>query len=326
MFDLTAIVKEKFPDITIRNVGNDSVRMKCPFHDEKTASCFIKLSTGQFYCFGCHLGGGIKTFLKSIGITRDKIEELTKDIIFVPHQSKLIPHVDIFKAKTLLSENVLIPYKYRPDYLINKGYDEKLLWNMEVGFDRKRNRIIYPIRDVYGNLVGVSGGTIVGADPKYKVYRGGYNDNKNRWICSDYGKWFDEQYPAYGTLDKENYIWNYDRVYSKVLHSKIVETIYVVEGFKACLWMMQCGIFNTIALLGSNLTEPQSILLKRLKAKYIICLDNDAAGIRGTKKAVEDLKKIVKVETLNWGKYKDKHQPDDLSKEEIERIETTCTT
>ncbi len=325
MIDVTAIVREHFPDVTIRNVGNESIIIKCPFHDEKTASLFIKLSTGQFYCFGCHLGGGIKTFLKNIGIEHHRVEELTKDLVFVAKQSKLELKTDIFKAKTLLSESVLIPYRYKPEYLVNLGFDEKLLWNMDIGFDRARNRIIYPIRDLYGNLVGVSGGTIIQADPKYKVYRGGYKDNKNQWVLSDYGKWFDDLYPAYGTLDKENYIWNYDRVYARVLHSRVIEDIYIVEGFKACLWMIQCGKVNTVALLGSNLSESQSILLKRLKARYIIGLDNDTAGIRGTKKAVEDLKKVVKIETLNWEKYQ-KVQPDNLSKEEIERLETKCTT
>ena len=46
------------------------------------------------------------------------------------------------------------------------GSDEVLLQKMDIGFDKEYERITFPIRDIYGNLVGINGRTVTGAFPE----------------------------------------------------------------------------------------------------------------------------------------------------------------
>lgn len=271
----------------------------CPFHNEKTPSCFISIKTGQFYCFGCKKGGSLKKFLSLYG--GEKI-----DYSFLESQKE---EVEEEREEIILDESVLKYFQYMPEDLVNKGFDPELLWNYRIGFHLERKRNIFPIRNMKGQLLGVSGGSIIGAEPKYKVYRGCFTSGAKKYP-SDFGEWFDETYPDYGIFDKTPYIWNLDRVYRGDY-----EFIIIVEGFKAALSLIQHGFPNVVALMGSNLSEEQKNLLLRLKTKYYIMLDNDSSGEIG-KKIIEN--KLYKFSSLYKVEYPSK-QPDGLTKIQLEQ-------
>ena len=193
---------------------------------------------------------------------------------------------DPFKADYVLAEAVISVFKYCPLKLVNDGFDPALLERMQIGYDPRHNRIMYPLRDLYGNLAGFSGGVTeltAQQNPKYKVYQGRRFDPLNkRWLDGDYGPWFDEKYPDY-RCENHDFLWGFDDVYPRVLAmSDSSATVFIVEGFKARLWMLQSGLINTVALMGSYISDRQQKMLHRLGCTVALFLDNDKAGINAT--------------------------------------------
>ena len=62
------------------------------------------------------------------------------------------------------------------------------------------------------------------------------------------------------------------------------DTLIITEGFKACLWMIQAGFWNTVALMGSSISRKQLTLIRRLDVRIVLFLDLDTAGKEGTAK------------------------------------------
>lgn len=270
----------------------------CPFHEEKTPSCSMNMYTGMFHCFGCKKGGSLNSFLTFLGA-----EKVNYEVTFD------INNPEVIRDNCIIDEGVLTYFQYQPTQLIEQGFDEELLWNYKIGFHLERKRNIFPIRDEKGNLLGVSGGSICGGIPKYKVYRGCYEVNKIR-VPSDYGSWFDDLYPTYGVFDKTNYLWNFHKVVEEDYQDLIV-----VEGFKAALALIQKGVKNVIALMGSNLSDEQLNTLRRYRVRIHLMLDNDLGGQTGTKICI---KKMFPYFELFKVVYESK-QPDELTKEQLQK-------
>lgn len=272
----------------------------CPFHEEKTPSCSMNMNTGMFHCFGCKKGGSLNRFLSLLGA--EKVEYEVTNINFE----------EPIRDKQVIDEGVLTYFQYQPTKLIEQGFDEELLWNYRVGFHLERKRNIFPIRDESGNLLGVSGGSICGGIPKYKVYRGCYNVNSIK-VSSDYGPWFDDMYPDYGIFDKSPYLWNFN----KVVQEEYTRLI-VVEGFKAALYLIQNGHPNVIALMGSNLSDDQLKLLRRYKIDVLLMLDNDTGGRAGTRICIKKMFEYLPLFKVNY----ESKQPDDLTKDALDKAIT----
>lgn len=311
-----------------KHSGNNNIGIRCPFHKgggERRASFFINIDTGLYFCHTCKMGGSLSRLLNDLGIPKHVIDVETEE--FREHEvqerakralyAELNYRTDPYKASPILSETILLNFQREGNPL--PQINEQWLKYMEIGFDKNQARIIYPIRDIYGNLAGVSGGRIFKEqDPKYLIYRGGYRIKESgTFIPSHYGAWFDTQYPNYN-FDKKNCIWNFDRVYARLFHAKESLTIYIVEGFKACLYMLQNGYLNTIALLGSVMTEDQFNLLIRLNANIVIVLDGDLPGLYGTRQMAIKLRSTNHVSTITYPAGK--AQPDDLTKEELDSM------
>jgi DNA primase len=137
-------------------------------------------------------------------------------------------------------------------------------------------------------------------------------------IGSHYGTWFDERFPDY-KFNNKNYLWNFDKVYPRLFFANREETIIIVEGFKACLWLLQHGWSNTIALMGSALSEFQRNLIHRVRANVILFLDYNQAGRDGSFKIARTLQAFQP--NVRIARYpedaEEEYQPDDLRAEEI---------
>jgi DNA primase len=305
--------------------------MRCPFHkggNESKPSFSINVDLGIFNCFTCKESGGIPKLLHLLGLSRDQVDAEIKDIKadLEDNRNRLAwkrraqwRMADPFQAETILDEVTIRPYHLCPTKLVEHGFDPRWLQYMEVGFDRVNNRITYPIRDLYSNLSGVVGGSaLAGQWPKYKVYEGRREDPiSKRIIPCDYGPEFDEKYPNY-QFHNHYHIWNYDRVYPRLFFTKEEDqALIVVEGFKACLWLLQNGYWNTVALMGSSMSDRQFDLLQRLRVNIILFLDNDDAGVKGTIKAGRKLHMINPGVRVAQYPDVDEAQPDDLSLAEL---------
>lgn len=312
--------------------GSDWVAQHCPFHRDRTPSFAVNLNNGCWVCHSCGLKGTLPRLLHLLGLPRARINQMMGPLreqldAIMLHQRKVMSlrfERDSHRAEVELPDYLLAAYAFCPQTLLSKGFSPSVLQSMEIGFDRGCNRITFPIRDLYGNLAGISGRSVDGSEPRYKVYSGGY-EGKHGWIPGDFGPNFDEEYPGYH-LDKSKFLWNGHEVMPLALDAPPEEPIIVVEGFKACLWLLQAGFPLTVALMGASLSMDQADLLRRLANPIVLFLDNNTAGYAGTRKATDMLTptNIVKSITYPPGSTF-KTQPDDLQREAIHYVIQTAT-
>ena len=254
--------------------GDGEIVGCCPFHEDRTASFAINEYSGLWVCYAGCGGGTLSWFLYLLGYKRRKVDRIIGPIRkqLQTGQKKAaraaLSGDDPFLARFVLPEAHLGCYDCNPPpkQLLHDGFDAALLKQYDVGFDRQTARITWPIRDLYGNLAGFSGRTIrPGSAPKYLIYE----------------KQLEKHYPGY-RFDRSRHLWNMDRVYPGLYKSKIKSQLVVVEGFKACLWLVQSGFHNTVALMGSGLSRVQAAIIHRLGTPVILFLDNDETGHRKT--------------------------------------------
>ena len=184
---------------------------------------------------------------------------------------------------------------YAPDSwnaLVNamrkKGYTDKELKDADlVGekngrvYDRFRNRLMFPIIDIRGNVVGFGGRVLDQSEPKYL--------NSNETII------FNKRKNLFGLnfakKTKEN-------------------ALILVEGNIDVVTLHQYGFDNAVASLGTSLTDDQVALLARYTEQVILTYDGDAAGQRAAQRAIPMLEKAgIKVRVLQ---VKDAKDPDEF--------------
>lgn len=308
--DILSILEKNMPGPFKRSGGNNVLTI-CPFHkggQEKRPSFSVNLDNGLYHCFtgGCPAGSGsLKKLLSLLQLPPSRIEELVLSVKPLLDQAKKVNELrkisafkgsDPFRAQYSLSEAIQGAYDFCPTMLVEQGFSPDIMRGMGIGYDVKNQRIMYPIHDMYGSLAGYVGGatkyTTDNAWQKYRVYQGRTKHPNGPWVNSDYGEWFEDwfrdQYncsSAEYQLKNHHFLWNFHRIWSRrVSDPSSVPVIYVVEGFKACMWMIQAGFENTVALMGSYVSERQQQMLHKTGCEVVLFLDNDAAGIAATNK------------------------------------------
>jgi DNA primase len=325
------IVRRYLPDRSFRPTGDGNWQTTCPIHkggQERSPSFSINPAKGLFHCFACHEAGPINVLLRKLGVPGSTIDremeyvrpllERSREQWKLQKQNAFVSR-DPFLAPKALSETLLDIFNYCPYLLTEKGFDPSLLQKLQIGFDPFQRRITYPLRDLYGNLAGIVGGASDPSQwPKYKVYEGRKTINGCVYQ-GDFGSAFDEQNPDY-RCENHDYLWNFHDVYARLLMSPDKDTsVILVEGFKACMWVLQCGYPNTVALMGTYLSDRQRQMLERLQITVYLFLDNDEAGARATGRICSLLK-----QSMNWGirvvPYPQEHwrtQPDNYAPNQI---------
>ncbi len=118
-------------------------------------------------------------------------------------------------------------------------------------YDRFRNRLMFPIRDGQGRVIGFGGRTLVDDDAKY------LNGAES---------------PLYR---KSTVLFGLDLAMATMRETK---RVIVVEGYFDVLACHRVGMTNVVATCGTALTEEHAKLLKRYVETVVLCLDSDAAG------------------------------------------------
>ncbi len=295
----------------IRRSGPENIMALCPFHEDSKPSFAMSLINGTFFCHAGCGGGSLRTFLRRVGISAAEItyrydvllREAKKHVPKPPDPEK----PGVFSMKPI-DEAFLGLFDMCPTLLLEQGFLEETLLNFEVGYDRWHKRITFPLRDVEGQLVGLSGRNLTDEWPKYKVY--------------------DKEYPMWGLPERVNWdkrmvLYNAHATYPTLqqFDQPTARYLAIVEGFKAAMWLYQAGIRNVNALLGSYLSWEQKWILEHLKAPVYLFLDNNEAGIKGTFTAGEALiHSGVGVYVIEYPERlasNSKAQPDDLHAEEV---------
>jgi len=306
------------------------VSAACPFHkggQERHPSFWINRETGAWGCFSCDAhGSSLKYLLKEMGEGSKKIEaeleEAEKDsrktvkLLKAKRRKKARAE---FRGVHTLPENLLGVFDFAPVSLMEAGYTEETLLAHDVGFDRRYNRITFPVRDLFGSLVGVSGrATVPGDFPKYRFYNG-----RRRYEGKDDPGELGEWYPSYSNESVRDHIWGMHEFYEDLFKSTDGQII-LVEGFKARMWMKQHGWNHTGAIMGTQMSPTQERIIRRLGAEVFLFADNNEPGHQaaynwGQRLAVSSFP----VYRVNYPEYCDETaQPDDLSDEEIEEVLT----
>ncbi len=139
-----------------------------------------------------------------------------------------------------------------------------LLQRRETGgyYDRFRDRILFPIADGAGQIVGFGGRAFGDEQPKY--------------LNSPQTAIFDKSSILYGLSFARDAIRDANRV-------------VIVEGYMDVIAAHQHGFANVVGAMGTALTETQVDLVKRLTKRVVLALDADAAGRMASMRAIESL-------------------------------------
>jgi DNA primase len=196
---------------------------------------------------------------------------------------------------------------YAPDawetlntYLIQKGFKEDDIFlagltikkEKSVGFyDRFRHRLMFPITDAHGNVIGFGGRWL--GDEK--------DPNAAKYINS----------PQTLIYDKSRVLFGLDKAKSEIKQKKLA---IVVEGYMDCLTSHQAGVTNVVASSGTALTTEQVRLLKRFTSNLAFAFDQDTAGASASKRGIDvawQQEMSVRIIVLPFGK-----DPDELIKKD----------
>ena len=146
-------------------------------------------------------------------------------------------------------------------------------------FDKFRNRVMFPIFDYKGNVIGFGGRVLDDSLPKYL--------NSEDTII------FNKRYNLYGLNFARKHIGN-------------SRTLILVEGYMDLISMYQYGVKNVVATLGTALTDAQGQLIKKFADNVVLSYDSDQAGINASLRAINILEKCnLKAKVLDLGKSKD---------------------
>lgn len=297
--------------------------VRCPFHGggaERTPSCSISRDAPVFFCHGCKESGHISKLLALANLSaetlRKVIDDLRIDSSTVRRKKtlRMIYGSNPYRGRYILDDvETLTPYRQtKPMPLLKDGYLESTLDHFEVGWDAGNLRITYPLRNVYGELFGISGRTVINIDPRYKIYKTELTNRAELGLPNDYSA--DEA--------KKATMWNFHNFYAGLISAKEQPTVILTEGFKACMWTWQSGYKESAALIGSYFSELHAELLARLGVRVVLFLDNNEAGWVGTYKASLLLHKYGIPFTV--ANYPDeREQPDSLEVEELQEALTT---
>jgi len=157
--------------------------------------------------------------------------------------------------------------------------------------DRFSNRIIFPIRDFYGNIAGFSG-----RDFQKDSDSNGYK--RAKYLNS----------PETELFNKRNILFNYRRAKKTI---KKEGEVILFEGFMDVISSWQAGIKHGIASMGTSLTDQQIKTIENITDKLVIAFDGDNAGIEATKRIVDLLEESsdLTIEVLSFPEGLD---PDDF--------------
>jgi DNA primase len=336
--DVVDIIDKRVP---LKKAGANFVAC-CPFHQEKTPSFSVSPSKQFYHCFGCGAHGSAIGFLiDHDGLNFiDAVHELAKVAgLTVPNQIDEKPEKK--KENLVLEDALILAKKYYQTklkssplaikYLKSRGLTGEIAKEFSIGFapegwnnlndaliksglivkndkgkryDRFRNRIMFPIYNAKGQLVGFGGRVIDENDtPKY------YNSPETAL--------FQKSYELYGLLAAR-----------KAIREK--GYVLVVEGYMDVVSLAQHNIRNVVATLGTATTNFHIKKLMRYTPEIIFCFDGDNAGKSAAWRAMNNsLTSVTDEVQLKFLFLSDQHDPDSYvrenSKEQFEGLAKNAT-
>jgi len=300
-----------------------SLKGLCPFHNERSPSFYVFRETQTWHCFGCNEGGDIFSFVqkqqaldfhaslnylaekagipveefgggdiegeREASAARERLRKLNEDALLWFHQM-LLRAKEAAEARAYVqsrgisSESVLaFGLGYAGDqwdnltrYLLGQGYTEEelvtaglarwreseVLTSERAGiYDYFRNRLIFPIRDIRGRVIGFGGRAL--------------GENKPKYLNS----------PQTILFEKNTVLYAIDMAKDAI---KQAGQVVIVEGYVDAIIAHQYGTRQTVACIGSAITEKHIQQLKKMTKQVTLALDPDAAGSAATEHGIQE--------------------------------------
>lgn len=282
----------------------------CPFHNEKSPSFYVNDEKGFYHCFGCGVhGDAIRWLTDQRGMTfMDAVKELAAEAGMDvpapdPRAAKVAEQRDSLHDVTAAAQQWFVDSLASPEgakaraYLATRGFDAHTVQRFGFGYapegrqalkgaltqfpeaklieaglritvddkdpyDRFRGRLMLPIEDARGRVIAF-GGRILDKDKK------------------DAPKYLNS--PDTPLFDKGRTLYNLHRAGPA---SRQSGRLIVVEGYMDVIALSAADFPESVAPLGTALTERQIEMLWRLVETPILCFDGDAAGQRAAMRAV----------------------------------------
>ena len=294
----------------------------CPFHNERTPSFYVFAETQTWRCFGCNEGGDVFSFVqkqqgldfretlhylaekagvqvddyssqnpeqaRETSALKERLRKLNEDALLWFHQM-LLRSKDAAEARAYvqsrgISADTVVTFSlgYAPDqwdtlahYLLGRGYTERELVQGGLARDREggpggtgggvydyfRHRLIFPIRDMRGRVIGFGGRA--------------FGDNQPKYLNS----------PQTPLFEKNSVLYALDMARDAIKHEK---QVVIVEGYVDAVIAHQHGTKQTVACIGSAITEKHIQQLKKLTRQVTLALDPDAAGESATEHGIQE--------------------------------------
>ncbi len=283
----------------------------CPFHNEKTPSFHVEDRKGRYHCFGCKASGDIFTFLvekeglsfprRSSGCAgsgpagaailrgRRAAREAQSDPLRRDGACGQILRRRVAVGKgsprarlscrsgTADCSSTGIPFGYAPDdrsalrsFLAAKDITVEQMAeaglvisgdDIPVAYDRFRDRVMFPINDARGRAIAFGGRALA-------------KDAQAKYLNS----------PETPLFHKGRVLYNLDKARGPAHET---QEIIAVEGYMDTIAMHRAGLPQTVAPLGTALTEDQLALLWRIAPEPTLCFDGDEAGIKAARRAMD---------------------------------------
>lgn len=269
----------------------------CPFHNEKTPSFSVNEEKGFYHCFGCGEHGDIISFtMKSENIDfKEAIKELADmaGIKMPEYKVKSKAQLEAEENYFQITEKATQIYqdllyqdigKHALEYIKNRGFSDDMIKKYRIGYAPKNNiisarfnnikidkltatglvrigdygpydffrdKLMFPIFNAHGQIVAFSGRSLDGSEPKY--------------INTTDTKLFHKRQTIFG--------FNFAR---DAIHKN--NRSIIVEGQIDAIQMQTHGFPETVAPLGTALTEDHIAILCKSNRNIVFCFDGDNAG------------------------------------------------
>lgn len=316
--------------VALRKSGRTFLGL-CPFHNEKTPSFHVNPDRQVWKCFGCGEGGDVFTFVQKIDSLTfpQAVEQLAKKVGVTIERSEKAAREYSERERILRANNAACAFfrtmlagsSKAKDYLAKRGLSADALERYKLGYapdawdgllshlnqqrieiadavkagllvprenssgfyDRFRDRLVFPILDASDRIIAFGGRSFGDEQPKY--------------LNSPETPLFSKNKTLYGLNISRKAISAADRV-------------LVVEGYMDVITTQSAGFENTVATLGTALTEEHVNVISRFTKNVVLAFDSDSAGMKAALRSAPLFEQAgFKVRILSMPKGED---PDSL--------------
>ena len=276
----------------------------CPFHTEKTPSFTITPDKSVFYCFGCHKGGSLFTFimevekLSFVEAVRLLAEKAGVEIELEEGDSKRKgAYLELYRRVAGTFHHLLLNHpegSRARSYLKGRAVPEDTWKIFQLGYAPANRLWLYKflIEKKFSKEFLASSGLFSGQEP-VALFRGRIVfpilNHRNEITAFGARSLRADVQPKYlnspetQVFRKRETLYGASGVFQKIRRE---DSFVLVEGYMDVLALWQAGVENCVAPLGTAVTAEQVRLLKRYASRGALLFDTDEAGTRATERTI----------------------------------------